>query len=194
MDLLCITRASLDDHLEHLKVVLTRLQEAGLKVNALKLKFCAEETEYLGYILTKDGIRPQQNKVQAILALTLPKGVKDLRRFLGMIQYYRDLWAKCSNMLASLTSLVEECGNTKVTRALKNRKVPWHWDEVHQKAFDDIKAVIAKDVALAYPDYSKEFEIYTDASSRQMGTVITQGNRPIAISAENSLKHNNITT
>lgn len=83
-------------------------------------------------------------------------------------------------MLAPLTSLVGECGHTKVTRALKTRKDPWHWDEVHQKAFNDVKAIIAKDVALAYPDYSKEFEIYTDASSRQMGAVITQQNRSIA--------------
>ena len=83
-------------------------------------------------------------------------------------------------MIAPHTSLVGECGHTKVTRALKTRKVPWYWDEVHQKAFDDVKAVIAKDVALAYPDYSKEFEIYTDASSKQMGAVITQQNRPIA--------------
>ena len=83
-------------------------------------------------------------------------------------------------MLAPLTSLVGECGHIKVTSALKTRKVPWHWDVVHQKAFDDVKAVIAKDVALAYPDYSKEFEIYTDASSKQMGAVITQQNRPIA--------------
>ncbi len=78
--------------------------------------------------------------------------MKDLRRFLGMVQYYRDLWAKRSNMLAPLTSLVGECGPTKVTRALKTRKVLWYWDEVHQKAFDDVNAVIAKDVALAYPD------------------------------------------
>ncbi len=49
----------------------------------------------------------------------------------------------------------------------------------HQKAFDDVKVVIAKDVALTYPDYSKEFEIYTDASSKQMGAVITQQNRSI---------------
>ena len=52
-DLLCITRASLEDHLEHLKVVLTTLQETGLKVNAPKSKFCAKETEYLGYTLTR---------------------------------------------------------------------------------------------------------------------------------------------
>ena len=117
-------------------------------------------------------------RIQAILAPTLPTGVKDLRRFFGMVQYYRDLWAKHSDMLAPLTSLVGECGHTKVIRALKTRKVPW--DEVNQKAFNDVKAAIAKDVALAYPDYSKDCEIYTDASSKQMGTVITQQNRPVA--------------
>eukprot|EP00804_Cyclotella_cryptica_P000990 CCRYP_012333-RA/>CCRYP_012333-RA protein AED:0.27 eAED:0.27 QI:54/-1/1/1/-1/0/1/120/137 len=66
-DLLCITRASLDDHLDHLRRVLTRLRDAGLRVNAPKSKFCAIETEYLGYILTRTGIKPQPNKVQAIL-------------------------------------------------------------------------------------------------------------------------------
>ena len=71
------------------------------------------------------------------------------------------------------------CGHTKVTKALKTKKVPWYWDEVDQKAFNDVKAIIAKDVALAYPD-SNEFEIYTDASSRQMDSVITQQNRLIA--------------
>ncbi len=58
-DLLCITKASLDDHLDHLRLVLTRLQEMGLKRNAPESKFCAEETEYLGYILTRTGIKPQ---------------------------------------------------------------------------------------------------------------------------------------
>jgi hypothetical protein len=58
--------------------------------------------------------------------------------------------------------------------------VPWHWDEVHQRAFNHVKATIAKDVVLAYPDYFQVFEIYTDASSKQLGAVITQDNRPIA--------------
>ena len=101
-DLLCITEASLDDHLDHLRLVLTRLQEVGLKVNASKSKFCAEETEYLGYILTRTGIKPQPKKVQAILAISKPNSVKDLRSFLGMVQYYQDLWASCSEMLAPL--------------------------------------------------------------------------------------------
>ena len=60
------------------------------------------------------------------------------------------------------------------------KKVPWHWDEVHQRAFDHVKATILKDVVLACLDYSKVFEIYTDASSKQVGAVITQDNRPIA--------------
>jgi hypothetical protein len=79
-------------------------------------------------------------------------------------------------MLALLTSLVGECGHTKVTKSNKTKKCPWHWDEVHQKAFDDVMATIAKDVVLAYQDYSKEFKIYTDTSSKQLGSVITQGN------------------
>ena len=75
--------------------------------------------------------------------------------------------------------MLGECGLTEVTRAKKTKKKAWHWDEVHQIAFDNVKATIARDVVLAYPDYSKEFEIYTDASSKQLGAVITQGNKPI---------------
>ncbi len=83
-------------------------------------------------------------------------------------------------MLAPLTSLVGECGQTKVTRAKWTKKVPWHWNEVHQRVFNHVKATIAREVVLAYPDYSKVFEIYTDASSKQLGAVIIQENRPIA--------------
>jgi hypothetical protein len=134
----------------------------------------------LGYVLTRDGIKSQSNKAQAILVIKPPTGVKQLRYFLGMVQYYRDLWARQSGMLAPLTSLVGECSQTKTTMAKGIKKVPWHWDEVHQRAFNHVKATIAKDVVLAYPDYSKVFEIYTDASSKQLGAVITQDDRPIA--------------
>ena len=67
--------------------------------------------------------------------------------------------------------MVGECGQTKSTKAKKNKKVPWHWDEVHQRAFNHLKAT-AKDIVLAYQDYSKVFEIYTDASSKQLGAVL----------------------
>ena len=163
-----------------IELVFERLSKAGLKVNAEKCTFCAHEIEYLGYILTRDGIKPQPKKVQAILALEPPKGVKQLRTFLGMVQYYRDLWARRSEVLAPLTSLVGECGHTKITKQKGTKKKPWYWNEVHQEAFNLVKTIIVKDVVLAYPDYSKVFEIYTDASSKQLGSVITQENRPIA--------------
>jgi hypothetical protein len=110
-DLLVITKGCLDDHLDKLKQVFIQLCNAGLKVNATKSVFCAQETEYLGYILTRGGIKPQPKKVQAILVLNPPTNVnKDLRQFLGMVQYYRDMWQKSSEMLAPLTDLVGECG------------------------------------------------------------------------------------
>jgi hypothetical protein len=76
--------------------------------------------------------------------------------------------------------IVGECSQTKVAKAKGTKKVPWHWDEARQRVFDHVKATIAKEVVLAYPDYSKVFNIYTNASSKQLGAVITQDNRPIA--------------
>ncbi len=90
-DLLCISKLSLKDHLDKLEEELRQLRDAGLKVNAAKSSFCALEIEYLGYVLTRDGIKPQSNKVQAILAIESPTGVRQQRHFLGMVQYYRDL-------------------------------------------------------------------------------------------------------
>jgi hypothetical protein len=114
-DLLVITKGSLGDRLAKLEAVFIRLRGAGLKINATKLFFCTAETEYLGYILTRGGVKPQPRRyrVQAILALNPSNSVKELRRFLEMVQYYRDMWAKHSEMLAPLTDLVGECRETK---------------------------------------------------------------------------------
>ncbi len=65
-----------------------------MKVNAAKSFFCTHEIEYLGYILTREGIKPQPKKVQAIYTLNPPHNVKELRHFLSMEQYYRDMWVK----------------------------------------------------------------------------------------------------
>ncbi len=156
-----------------LEQVFIQLRDAGLKINAAKSFFCAQETEYLGYILTRGGIKPQPKKVQAILALNLPKSIKELRCFLGMVQYYRDMWAKQSEMPAPLTDLVGEWGETKATKKTGTKKKPWRWESIHQQAFDNIKATTAKEVVLAYPDFTKPFKIYTNASTTQLGAVIT---------------------
>jgi hypothetical protein len=118
-DLLCITRGTLEDHLDKLREVLNRLRDAGLEVNAAKSFFCAHEIKYLGYMLTRRGIKPQQKEVRVILMLNPPNNVKELRHFLGMVQYYHDMWAKCSEMLAPLSDFVGECKETKAKKKLK---------------------------------------------------------------------------
>jgi hypothetical protein len=69
------------------------------------------------------------------------------------------------------------CGETKTTCKNKVKKIPWHWDSIHQTEFDNVKKTIAKEVVLAYPDFT--IDIYIDASTKQLGAVITQDNRPI---------------
>ena len=69
-------------------MVLTKLQAAGLKINADKSKLYALETEYLGFALARQGIAPQTKKIDSILALNPPTKLKELRTFLGMVQYY----------------------------------------------------------------------------------------------------------
>ncbi len=118
--------------------------------------------------------------MQAINALNPPNSVKELLHFLGMVQYYRNMWAKHSEMLAPLADLAGECGETKATKKNDTKKKPWRWESIHQQAFGNVKATIAKEVVLAYPDFTKPFEIYSDASTMQLGAVMTQGNRPIA--------------
>jgi len=74
---------------------------------------------------------------------------------------------------------VGESGETKTTKKKGTKKIPFHWDPSHQKACDAIKTTIACDVALDYPDYAELFEIYTDVSVQQLGTVISQRGRGI---------------
>ena len=91
-------------------------------------------------------------------------------------------------MLTPLTDLVGECGVTKSTKKKGTKKISFYWDETHQIAFDDIKTMVARDIVLAYPDFSQIFQLYTDASSKQLGAEITQNNRHIAFYAESCLR------
>ncbi len=117
--------------------------------------------------------------MQVILALNLPNNVKELRPFLGMVQYYRDMGARGNEMLAPFTDLVGEWGEMKTTKKNKTKKKPCRWDSIHQQAFDNVKTAIPKETVLAYLDFLKPFEIYTDASAKQLGAMIAQDNRPI---------------
>jgi len=166
-DLLVITKGDWQDHLQKLSQVFDRLSEVGLKVNIKKSFFGQTEVEYLGYMITRNGIKPISKKVDAILQLTPPKTKKQLRRFIGMINFYRDMWQHRSDILAPL------CDLTSV-------KAKWKWTDLHQKSFEKMKAIIARRVMLSYPDFNKAFHIHTDSSDNQLGAVISQEGTPVA--------------
>jgi hypothetical protein len=96
-----------------------------------------------------------------------PTTRRELRRFIDMVNYYGDMWVRSSSLLALLTSMT-------------SKNVKFVWMDVHQKASEDMKKIICREVMLTFPDFSKPFHIYTDATDTQLGAVITQDEKHIA--------------
>ena len=107
-DILVITKGTFSDHLIKLSFVLQRLRAAGLKVNAKKCTWAKPEIEYLGYLISHKGMSPMPKKIEAIHKIHLPKTKKELRSFIGMVNYYRDMWPKRAEILAPLVQLTSK--------------------------------------------------------------------------------------
>jgi hypothetical protein len=104
-DLLILTNNNFKYHLTKLEMLLARLSTTGMRINAEESKFFTEQIEYLGYWITRKVIQPVHNKVEAILKIKAPTNRKELRQFIGIVNYYRDMWFRRSELLAPLTSL-----------------------------------------------------------------------------------------
>jgi hypothetical protein len=148
--------------------VLKRFQEKGLSINALKSYWATDRpVEYLGFVLTPQGIKPQPRKITAIKNLAVPKTKKQLRHIIGLVNYYRYMWKRRSHILAPLTALL-------------STKTPFVWTQQCQQSFQELKDIISDEVMLSFPDYTQPFELHTDASTYQLGAVLSQNNKPIA--------------
>jgi hypothetical protein len=176
-DLLILTNRnnSVKDHLLKLEMVLARLSTAGMRVNISKSKFFAEQIEYLGYWITRQGIQPIRYKVEAILNIKSPKTRKEetttpVYRYSRLLSQHvvSQKWASSHVPLTSLTS----------------SKVKFEWHSSHQQAFDKIKKVIGThiQVFICHPDFNHicSFHLDIDASDHQLGAVIMQDKKPIA--------------
>ncbi len=184
-DILVIKRGTFEEHLEQLEEVLRRCQKANLKLNAEKCSFGLNEIDYLGYIVTPEGVKPNPKKIDAIMSMQRPTTVTEVRRLIGMVQYYRDLWPKRSHILEPFTAISAGKKGTKIK-----------WTPELEMAFGKVKAMVCQETLLTYPDWSKPFDIHTDASDFQLGAVISQEKRPIAFFSRklNSAQKNYTTT
>jgi len=165
-DTIVLGHSTFDDHLKDVIEVLKRLLAAGMQVNVAKCKWFQDCVTYLGFIITREGIKPQPEKNQGIIHMQRPTTQKQVRRFVSMINFYRDLYPKREEPLAPLTTL---CGQNK----------RFSWGEEHEATFKKVKQQMAQETMLTYQQFDKPFIVYTDASEKQIGGVVTQDNKPL---------------
>ena len=168
-NILVIKKGTFQEHLSQLEEIFRRCQKANLKLNAKKCSFGLNEIDYLGYIVTPEGVKPNPKKIKAIQALERPTTMTEVRRLIGMVQYYRDLWPRRSHILEPFTA---------ISSGKKGAKIKWSTEL--ETAFTQVKAMVSQETLLTYPDWSKTFDIHSDASDFQLGAVISQEGRPIA--------------
>ena len=158
------------DHDKNLRIVLERAREINLTLNKDKVRLRLTEVPYIGHLLTADGLKPDPKKVEAIVMMPQPTDVQAVKRFLGMANYL-------SKFLPHLSTVTEPL------RRLENKDVEWHWDEVHERAFTDVKRLITSHPLLRYYDVSKEVTLQCDASQSGLGAALLQDGQPVAFTS-----------
>ena len=152
---------SLEEHLKHINMLFERLRKHKLKLKLKKCQFMKAESNHLGFIVTSSGVKPDPEKVRAIRTLGPPTNVKECRSFVALCSYYRRFvpnFAKISEPIVALTK--------KYAR--------FKWTEEAQKAFEYMKESLTVIPQLAYPDPSRRFILYTDASDTAIGSCLVQ--------------------
>ena len=149
------------EHLENLRTVFARLREAGLKLKPTKCAFLQPRVQYLGHIVSRDGVTPDPAKVEKVAKWPTPTTTKEVQRFLGFASYYRRFIPKFADVAKPLHRLTE-------------RGTPFRWTKEGKWAFEELRRRLTTSPMLAYPDFERPFILDTDASDVGIGAVLSQ--------------------
>ena len=174
MDDIVVFGSSQKEHDERLHKVLEKMKQEGLTLNKEKCQFAQSEIKFLGHIIGKDGVKIDNEKLEAILNMPKPENVTDLRRFLGMVNHI----GKFINNLATLTAPL---------RPLLHKDIAWIWNKEPDDGFQKIKEAITQTPVLTFFDPKKPIKLNADSSSYGLGAVLLQqeeeGWRPVAFAS-----------
>lgn len=166
-DDILIYSKSFEDHITHLKEVLTLLQQHQWHVKLSKCKFAQREISYLGHRISQADVSTDEAKVEAIVSWPMPTSVKELRSFLGLAGYYRKFVKHFAVIAKPLTDLLK-------------KGVLFVWTQDQELAFATLKQALSSAPVLALPDFSRQFCIETDACKNGVGAVLIQDGHPLA--------------
>ena len=161
IDDLIIFSRTFDEHLTHLEQVFKRLREANVRLKPSKCHFVKPQVEYLGHVVSKDGLSPNPDKIKAVRDFPIPTNTTGVKAFLGLCNYYRRFIKGFAQIAAPLNRLT-------------SKNVPFQWTNDCQQALDHLKQALISAPILAYPDFSLPFHLYVDASQTGIGLTLGQ--------------------
>ena len=167
-DILVFSR-TFPEHLQHLRLVLSRLRQHQLRVKLSKCSFAQQELSFLGHIVTKDGIKADPEKVQQVAAWPQPTNVHEIQSFLGLAGYFKKFIPGYASLAAPMHDLTQ-------------KGKPFVWTDEHTRSFTGIKQRLTTAPLLRIPDPESDepFTLMTDASLYGTGAVLLQGGKPCA--------------
>jgi cleavage and polyadenylation specificity factor subunit 1 len=159
-----------DEQYQYIETVFKRLSEHGLTINPNKCKFVVTELDFLGFRINGEGFLPTDERVCEIKNMEKPRSIKQLRRFLGILNFYRRFKKEAGHVLAPFTNILK--GHTR-----KNDRTPVVWTPELEKSFEDAKSLFSKFTLLHYPDCNSTFYLTADSSNIAVGAVLEQLNK-----------------
>lgn len=177
LDDILIFSTTLKEHLESIRKIFNRLREKQLKIQIDKCNFMKKETEFLGHILTPDGIKPNPNKIKVIKELKLPTTQKQIKSFLGITGYYRKFIKDYAKVAQPLTKYLKKDSKININ------------DPNYINAYEKLKDMITSHPILRYPNFDKNFTLTTDASNFAIGAVLSQEGHPICYASRTLNNH-----